>query len=84
MRAAVMEEIIAELVNLFMFIGIGIFVLNDAPALLKSVIDSFRIAGKSASGAGICAERNTHRWFGDRGASLGADSSMEPGQLPLA
>jgi len=53
MRAAVMEEIIAELINLFMFIGIGIFVLNDAPALLKSVIDSFRIAGKTASGAGI-------------------------------
>jgi len=53
MRGAVMEEIVAELANLFMFIGIGVFVLNDAPALLKSVIDSFRIAGKSASGTGI-------------------------------
>jgi len=53
LRAAVMEEIIAELVNLFLFIGIGLFVLNDAPALLKAVIDSFRIAGKNASGAGI-------------------------------
>lgn len=53
LRAAVMEEIVAELVNLFLFIGIGLFVLNDAPALLKAVIDSFRIAGKNASGAGI-------------------------------
>ncbi len=52
-RGAVMEEIVAELVNLFMFIGIGVFVLNDAPALLKTVIDSFRIAGKTASGVGI-------------------------------
>jgi len=52
-RGAVLEEFLAELVNLIFFVGIGVFVLRNAPALLQTIINSFRVAGKSASGTGI-------------------------------
>ncbi len=52
-RGAVLEEFLAELVNMIFLVGIGLFVLGNAPALLGTIINSFRVAGKGAAGIGL-------------------------------
>jgi type IV secretion system protein TrbL len=52
-RGAVLEEFLAELVNVIFFVGIGVFVLGNAPSLLQTIINSFRVAGQGAGGVGL-------------------------------
>jgi type IV secretion system protein TrbL len=52
-RGAAAEEILAELVNVIFFLGIGAFALGNGPALLGDVVNSFRVAGQNVGGVGL-------------------------------
>jgi type IV secretion system protein TrbL len=82
LRLASAEEIVAELVSIILFLGFGVWIINDGTAFFKTVIDSFRQAG-AVAGVGISpsdivrsgldisndALSNVSRW--EPGASLG-------------
>lgn len=50
---AAKEHVVAELVETIMFIGVGIFFLDQGPAILNAIIDSLRRAGAVAGQVGI-------------------------------
>lgn len=78
-RGAVLEEFLAELVNLIFFVGIGLFVLGNAPNLLQTIINSFRAAGQGASGAGLAPSQILTAGLTIAGQAWQQISAWDPG-----
>lgn len=52
-RGGVMEEFVAESVNIIFFVGIGVFALQNGPAIINDIIGSFRVAGQQVGSAAL-------------------------------